>query len=471
MSLLARSALFGSAGGSSHLRPWCLALALGLAASVGACGSDDPGGDADTSPDTDGSGEIPVCESDFVPVQFDPCACEGGTFEGTDGLCTRVCLCANGLYDCEETCDEPPVLTLEWATGPTLVEVTGNGDRAVNPGETWAIEGALAARNTPEGGVAVTLRAATSSAKVQLEDAEVSYSALGEAAQEFSIPIVVRQNAAPGPVVIDIEAFTTGFELIEQTVELEIVEGERALLTLSGVALEQVDPPDGANNVIDAGETWRITAVITNTGLLAAEGVSATASASSESLALTTTTADVGILAPSGTRVVSFPFAVAAEPTDLIPTVQLAVTADNAPLVTTVQEVQIRPPDTLTADLGAATFVEAEGGNDDGVQDEGETWILTIPVSNGGNFALESLTWRLQNYESADGEDPFYVFLGFELGASPTRLAPRGNSQVTATVTIPAGGLGLGRLLFSATSMQRQHAPFAYVVTPPSAPL
>lgn len=449
-----------------------------LFAACGGSDDDDPNppgtdtGESDVDEDVD-----PIaCELDEVPADGDTCDCEGGTVSGREGLCDRTCVCTNGFFVCEDDCSTPQGIELVWSVAPTLVEVEGNGDRDVNPGELWAIEGAVAANNAPNG-VDTSLRATSASGRIVLDDEALRFSALGAEGEAFSLPVAINANATAGPVVVRVEAFTDGFEIIQQQVEFSVVELDRPVLAISDDRLEEVDG-DG-NPVVDAGESWQVILTVRNSGSAPAEGVNLTAAASSTTLALTTTTFSLGTVSPGATRQVEVPFTVAASPTDLTPTIDFAMSATGATTATRVVSVPVRPPDTLRFVVDEFVFQQAEGGgNGDTFADVGETWELLMPVENIGSFTISGLEFTLRNYETpldpetgepiTDPEtglpldDPAISDFGFELDSAPSSLLGGRDGELRAVVEIPEGDEVNGRVLVTPRSDIRQHAPIAH---------
>jgi hypothetical protein len=457
----------------------CLPLAVG-------CGdSDDP--PSGSTPDTGESDGLdspdvePVaCDPMLVPADGDTCDCEGGSTSNRDGLCDRTCVCTNGFFVCEDDCGTAEPVTLRWVTPPALVEVDGNGDRDVNPGEVWALEGTVVLANA-ETPVSTTVRATTASGRISLPDDPLSFPELDAAPEDFVIEFDVNANATAGPVVITVEAFTDGFQLIEHRVTFEVVELDRPVLSFVSDRLVEV-VGDG-NPVVDAGETWKVIATLRNGGSAAAEGVVLTAAPSSSSLTVVGDPVNVGVLSAGASREIEVTFEVSATPADLTPAIDLAATASNAGTATRVVPVSVRPPDTLRFDEDI-TFSQVEGeGNNDEFTDEGEVWELVFPVRNAGTFTIPGLEFTLRNYatpiDPVTGEpitdpesglpidDPAVTDLGFVLEDAPASLAASEESELRAVVEIPAGDATQGRILITPRSSIRQHAPFAYDIVLP----
>lgn len=458
------------------LRTSCFVLlALTLAACAGDPGDpsegSDAGGEADTSTDgggVDGGADVddPACRGEVVPTNGDPCDCTGETAEGRVGLCDRTCACAGGFWTCNEDCDEADALELVFDDLPSLSERTGNGDADVNPGETWVVTGAVAALNAPESGADVTVRLATSSGRVDIEGATTPMRGLDDEAAVFDLAFTVSEDAVAGTVAITVEAFTDdGFVFVDETLEVDVVELDAPFLAFSRVRLNEVEG-DG-NSLVDAGETWAVTAVLSNNGTVAAEGIEVSGSVSSDALTLITTDAiDVGVLGPAASQEVRLDIQVADAPSELLPVVQFAATAANATTITEPYEVQVRPPDTLALD--SATVGQATGGgNNDELADFGETWEIVITVSNSGGFDIEGLEWSVRNYVSGPDEEPVFTDLGFDLESSPETLAGGATGEVVLQTIVTDETGTSGRVLVTARSDVRQHAPLVYEVSLP----
>lgn len=458
------------------LRATCIApLVLALAACAGDPGdpsdaTDGGGGGGDVSTDAGDGGltdvDDPACRGEVVPTNGDPCDCTGATAEGRVDLCDRTCACAGGFWTCNEVCDRPEVVALEFSDAPSITERTGNGDADVNPGEVWVVTGSLAALNTDADGVDVTVRLATSSGRVDVDGASTSFAGLDAEPATFDLAFEVGEDAVAGTVAITVEAFTDdGFVFTDETVDVDVVELDAPSLAFSRTRLNEVEG-DG-NSLIDAGETWAVTAVLSNNGTVAAEGIEVTGSVSSAALTLTTTEAvEVGVLGPAASQEVRIDVRVADDPGELLPVVQLAATATNATTITEPVEVQVRPPDTLVLD--EATVGQADGGgNDDELADNGETWEVVLSVSNSGSFDIEGFEWSVRNYVSGPDEEPVFTDLGFTIASSPDRLTGGASGEVVLEATMSDETGVSGRVLVTARSDVRQHAPLVYEVTLP----
>lgn len=464
-------------------------LLLALALALGAVACSDDGGDgggsdvADTgNTDTADSGadtEIVECPDDPAPLDGDPCDCEGDDFEGRVGLCDRSCLCEFGFWSCTEECDTPDVLALELGDSPTVDEQTGNGDAVINPGEVWSITGSVRALNAPEEGADTNIRLTSDSIHVDVEDASDEADALGDEPVEFTLPFEVSDVAPGGTVTLTLEAYS-GFASVEDEIEIEIVPAQIPVLEFDDI--EVLDEFGSPAVRVEAGDAIIVSAVLRNTGAVAAEGVSVSGSPSSTTL----TTPDdvaVGVLAAaSGERTIELTMTVSDDPSELAPVVTLAATADNATTLTEDVTVTVYPPDS----------VEVLGHEWD---TSGDDLVLVIDVQNTGRFDLPGLSWSRVNYASPpvpveppdpphcavpgdcpDGftctnqacvEDPLYESLDIGEPTGPASMLAGAEGEVRMTLEVTEDTPRFGRVLLRASSDARSHGPFPLELTLP----
>jgi hypothetical protein len=448
---------------------WVVGLALVSGLFLGACGGDDEdASSSDAGMDGSGNGGLdPACEGSENPTNNASCACEGTTREYTDGLCDYACVCETGFWGCTEECTEPVEVTLEWGTTPEAAEVEGNGNGVPNPGETWEVTGTVRFANATES-QAVTVQLRSDSTKLGLEEPSTSLSDVGDTGVEFSLPFTIQPSATDGLAPLTVEAFgASGLEVIAETIELTVATIPTAILGFTGDELVEVTG-DG-NRFIDAGETWKLTITLRNTGDAAAEELVVEASSSSSSLTSVTVGDVVGTLNASGQIEVEVTFAVADEPTEVAAAIQLSATSSTAATASENIDVAVRPPDTLRL---VETRVEQvpDFGNGDAVADDGELWQVVVAIENTGGFAVEELSWNLLNYtptsggEGSGSGEPPYTDLQFGLAEQPTRIAAGATIELLAQNEVAAGMGNIGRLIISANSSLRRHGPFAFDV-------
>jgi len=446
------------------------------ALSISACGGDDGEPSDQTDIEVDANDDVlpdstdPACLGELFPAEGDICDCPDVQVDDNDDVCDRACTCeASGFWVCALDCIDPSGVALEWDVRPELVEIDGNGDRDVNPGERWAIEGNVRVEGSQDP-IDVTVKATTGSARISFgDDDSVTLSDVGSDGVDFSLPFNVSNTANPGPVVVNVEAFDDGFLIISETLTIDIVDLDRPQLVWTPPTLSEVEG-DG-NTVVDPGETWRVTATLRNNGAAPAEGVSVMASPSSAALTIEDATVNVGILGGGAERDVEFVFVVSDDPSVLTPSIQLAATSTNAPTVTANLPTQIRPADTLTLSSSELRQVEGEG-NDDEFADPGELWELVLTIENQGSFDVPDIVWSLINYEFVPFEDEEeeeeedaeveYVDQGFELQDDlPTVITAGSTITVAATATVGDSPELPGRVLVNLRSSLRQHGLIA----------
>lgn len=451
---------------------------LVLAFALGACSGDDgteptsdTGADASDSSSDGGDGDVASCPDDPVPLDGDTCDCEGDRFAGRVGLCDRECLCEFGFWTCTEECDDPEVLRIELGADPQVDEQSGNGDAAINPGETWSVTGTVRALNAGEEGVDTTVRLTSDSLWVEVDGASESLAGLGDEAVEFALEFEVSASAPGGTVNVTLEAYS-GFATTSTPIEIEIVPAQIPVLAIEDVRV--LDDAGGPTVRIQAGDAIRVAGVVRNTGAVAAQGVALSGSPSSASLS-TPSDATLGTIAPGGRSNFELEIDVAADPSELSPVLTLAATADNATTTTREQTVAIYPPDTL-----AVTGSSWSG--------TGPSFELVVSVRNTGRFALEALTWSRINYasppipdtppdppqctverpcpdgfvctDSACVEDPFYESMELGDPTGPGTLAPGATGEVQIPLTVTGATPAIGRVLLRASSRNRSHGPY-----------
>lgn len=448
---------------------WMIGACLLCGVWFSACGGDDePSAGSDAGLDgSGGGGTDPACEGSENPTNNASCACEGTNRQYVDGLCEYDCACETGFWGCTEVCTEPVEVTLEWGTTPTAAEVDGNGNGVPNPGETWEVTGSVRYANATEGQV-VTVQLRSDSTKLGLEEPSTALSNVGDTAVEFTLPFTVQESATDGLAPLTVEAFgATGLEVIDETIELTVATIPTAILDFSGDELVEVTG-DG-NRFIDAGESWKLTITLRNTGDAAAEDLVVEASSSSSSLTGVEVGDVVNTLNAAGQVEVEVTFAVAAEPTEVAAAIQLSATSSTAATASENVDVTVRPPDTLRL---AGTRVEQvpDFGNGDAVANDGELWQVVVEIENTGGFAVEDLSWNLLNYtptsggEGSGSEEPPYTDLQFGLAEQPTRIAAGATVALLVQNEVSAGMGAIGRLIISANSSLRRHGPFAFDV-------
>jgi hypothetical protein len=449
---------------------WMVGACLVSGLLLAACGGEDDEQPSASDVGMDGSGDAgsdPACEGSENPTNNASCACEGTTREFTEGLCDYACVCETGFWGCTEECTEPVEVMLEWGATPEAAEVEGNGNGVPNPGETWEVTGSVRFANATEG-QAVTVQLRSDSTKLGLEEPSTSLSNVGDTAVEFSLPFTIQEAATDGLAPLTVEAFgANGLEVIDETIELTVATIPTAILDFTGDDLVEVTG-DG-NRFIDAGETWKLTITLRNTGDAAAEDLVVEASSSSSSLTNVEVGEVVGTLNAAGQVEVEVTFEVAAEPTEVAAAIQLSATSSTAATASENVDVTVRPPDTLVL---LTTRVEQvpDFGNGDAVANDGELWQVVVEIQNTGGFAVEELSWNLLNYtptsggEGSGSEEPPYTDLQFGLAEQPTRIAAGATVELLAQNEVAAGMGNIGRLIISANSSLRRHGPFAFDV-------
>ena len=447
-----------------------------------ACGGEETEDASDTgSADVSDSGSDAIieCADDIEPGDGDTCDCEGDTFEGRVEECERTCFCEFGFWSCEDVCDAPDVLSLSFVGEPLVEEQAGNGDALVNPGESWTVSGAIVAANPPAAGAVTTVRLRSDTIFIDSEGSVADIPDLREEAVEFTLPFSVSEDAPPAVVTLTLEAFSE-FATADLPINIEVIAESAA--TLQWSRIELLDEAGGPAVRIEAGDRIQISGELRNNGAIPAEGV--TASASVSSLALTTDGRDLalGVIAAGGTTTAQFFIDVAADPTDLAPTVTLAATSDNTDTATEVVDVPIFAPDTMIVTdqvwLGGPT-----------------EWTLAVSVENTGRFEIGGIEWSSINYaspplptEPADPpqcttneecdfgpefsfrcdvpnatcvEDPFIESMELGDATGPASLPAGGSGQVEIPLAIDGSTPASGRVILRANSDLRSHGPFA----------
>ncbi len=462
-------------------------LSLFLVIGCGEEEPNDPGTDSGTdSGETDtGADAVVECGDDIEPVDGDPCDCEGDTFDGRVDNCDRACFCEFGFWSCEETCDAPDVLALSFVGELSVTEQTGNGDALVNAGEVWVVSGEVVAANAPEEGAQTSVRLRSDTIFVDTDGATSDIADLKDEAVAFSLPFSVSEDAPAAVVALTVEAFS-GFATVDETVNVEVIAPDVATLSWSRI---EVQDEEGRPTVrIEAGDRLRISAELRNTGSVAAEGVSATASASSAVLTVAGDGVELGVVAAGGSTTAEFFVDVADDPSELGPMLTLAAISDNTATATEVIDIAIFAPDTLEV-----TSQAWEGAGSD--------FTLVVGIRNSGRFEISGIDWSAVNYSSpplptepADPpqcandtdcdfgpefsfrcdvpnatcvEDPLIVSMGLGDAVGPAAVGAGADATVEIPLTASGETPETGRLILRANSDLRSHGPFALELTRP----
>lgn len=451
-----------------------------------ACGTDDSPDDGDGDVSGDVGADVPAeCGGDIEPADGDPCDCEGDTFAGRVDICDRTCQCEFGFWTCEESCDTPDVLALGFSGDPTLSERSGNGDALLNPGEVWTVTGAVFATNAPPEGAQTTVRLRSDTIFVETDGSAAEIGALREEPVEFVLPFSIAQEAPPAVLTLTLEAFS-GFATNDQEIDVEVIATSEASLEWRTIELRD---SDGAPAVrIEAGDRVTIAATLHNGGAIPAEGVTASASASSSSLRISSAELSLGVIAAGGDSNVEFTADVVADPIDLGPTVTLAASSDSTDTIAEMIDVPIFAPDTLEVVSRTWTGIEP-------------IWTLQVRLENSGRFPITGLEWAAINYasppppsEPADPpqcttdedcdfgpelsfrcdmpfatcvEDPLIESMGFGDASGPDSIEAGGSALIEIPLAVSDGTPAAGRLIIRASSDLRSHGPFALEIDRP----
>jgi len=438
---------------------WISAALLALLSS--ACAGD-PGGSSggdDNDASLDGSGgdvsaDAAVCAPTEPPADGDLCDCEAETFEGRVSECDRACVCEFGFWECADDCDTVLPLELRWATRPRLSELTGNGDTLLEPGETWAVTGEVAATNAPSGGASVTVRITSTSPSIDTDGSSISLADVGEAAAAFELPFLIDARAPALPFELRVEAFS-GFASLEETIDATVSVADAPELSWSDVEL--LTETGTLPIRIDAGGSYVASATLRNSGTATAQGVEVSLAPSSGALVVGEPVV-VGILAAGATRAIEIPVTVDADPSDLEPTLTFAAEADNAEIEVEVLPVTVVPPDRVV-------FVSQAWRNAGG-----EAWELVVTLRNDGRVALSGLAWSRVEYVSPDPSDDPYIPEAMGIGepVGPASLAAGASVEVTMPLAVTGETPDRGRVFLQLTSSRRRHGPYALDVERPS---
>ena len=389
------------------------------------------------------------------PVGGDQCDCEGDDYAGRVELCDRTCECEFGFWDCEETCDEPPVLELEISSALSVDEQTGNGDGQINPGEVWVVSGTVQANNAPEEGVDVTLRLSSSSIFVEVVGASELLEGLDDTPVAFALPFEVSASAGSAEATVTVEAFSD-FTTDSGEVEFAIVEPAVARLVFENTAVFNSEGSPAVR--INAGDVITVSTTLRNTGTLAAEGVSVSASPSATSLSRPDSR-DIGIVAAGERASIDFEVTVSDAPTELSPQLTLGATSDTAETVTSVVDVNI---------VRAASLAVSGYTWETGTAPAAE---LVITVTNSSSAAVNGLEWTHRNYTSSEAECssgnpdvPCYVSVDLGAPVGPTSIAGSSTGEVRLPLTVSETTPSEGLVILFVESLEAPNQQFSVIL-------
>lgn len=444
---------------------WPESIVAGLLCLLFAACSDSPTTDSGA-----GSGAT-SCAGDTAPETGAACACVGEQWSGSIDGCERLCFCTNSGWQCPgAACGEDAGDTeadsntssarLSWQ-GPALArEVSGNGDGQANPGESWEVVANLAVEGVDAAGATAVVRLSSISLKIEVGTPSSEVTVVPAEATTVTVAFRIAATATAGTAVIDLEAFVPGgFSTVDTSVEVPVVTVAAADLRWSNVQLS----PDGSGDdlLVEAGESWTISARLANVGDAPAVDVAFGASPSSATLTLRGDLPAAQTLTPGASVTLTFGFDVASAPTEALPSLQLLATPSGGAPFGIVEEVALVLPDTL---LLRSVGVEEAGGNGDGIAQAGETWLVRAVVENTGLIDITGLVWTGTNIPNADG-----TALTFGSVSGEPTIAAQASGDVVFTSTLADGFALTGRIQVRAQSDIRStfHGPFALDVVLP----
>lgn len=430
---------------------------------VGGC-SDDGGGTGE------GSGAVD-CAAGQTPETGAACGCVGEQWSGTVDGCERLCFCTNSGWQCPgaecgadagdtESDTNTSSARLSWQGPATAREVSGNGDGQANPGETWEVVGNLAVEGVDAAGATAVVRLSSISPKIEVSAPSSEVTVVPAETTTVTAGFRIAEDASAGTAVLDLEAFVPGgFSTVDTTVEVRVETVAAPDLRWSAIELT----PDGSGDdlLVEAGESWTLTARLANQGDAAAVDVAFAASASSATLTLRGELPVAQTLTPGASVTVQFGFDVAANPTEALPSLQILATPAGGPPSGAVEEIPLVLPDTLS--LRSFTVAEVMG-NGDGVAQAGETWEVEALIENAGLIDVTGLAWSATNIPNADGS-----VLGFRVESGDGTIPAASTGSVAFRATLVDGFARSGRIQARAQSDIRStfHGPFALDVTLP----
>lgn len=411
------------------------------------------------------------CAGATTPTTGAACACVGEQWSGTVDGCDRLCFCTNSGWQCPSTdCGSDAGDTesdtntssarLRWEGPATAREVSGNGDGQANPGETWEVVGNLAVEGVDAAGATAVVRLSSISPKVEVSVPSSEVTVVPAETTTVTSGFRIADDATAGTAVIDLEAFVPGgFSTVDTSVEIRVATVAAPDLRWSAIELS----PDGSGDdlLVEAGESWTLTARLANQGDAAAVDVSFGATPSSGTLTLRGDLPAAQTLTPGASVTLQFGFDVAANPTEALPSLQILATPSGGTPSGVVEEIPLVLPDTLSL----RTFTVAEvSGNGDGSAQAGETWEVAATIENAGLIDVTGLTWSATNIPNGDG-----TVLAFRVEAGDGSIAAASSGVVTFRSTLADGFARSGRIQARAQSDIRStfHGPFALDVTLP----
>jgi hypothetical protein len=444
---------------------WPESIVAGLFCLLFAACSDSP-----TPEPGAGSGET-SCAGDTTPETGAACSCVGEQWAGTVDGCERLCFCTNSGWQCPgAACSEDAGDTeadsntssarLSWQ-GPALArEVSGNGDGQANPGESWEVVANLAVEGVDAAGATAVVRLSSISPKIEIGTPSSEVTVVPAESTTVTVAFRIAATATAGTAVIDLEAFVPGgFSTVDTSVGVLVVTVAASELRWSNLELT----PDGSGDdlLVEAGESWTLSARLANVGDAPAVDVAFGASPSSATLTLRGDLPAAQTLTPGASVTLTFGFDVAIAPTEALPSLQLLATPSGGAPSGVVEEIPLVLPDTLFL---RSVGVEEAGGSGDGIAQAGETWLVRAVVENRGLIDVTGLVWSGTNIPNGDG-----TALTFgSISGEPT-IAAESTGDVLFTSTLSEGFARSGRIQVRAQSDIRStfHGPFALDVVLP----